>query len=87
MATELSTPYPVSDFLYERIYRVVADLEKKGRRAELEFFLATVDVTKTIFLSTGMLASKKNVKNLLTSSSTFEFNQRLNRMPRKLFGL
>lgn len=87
MATEKSQPYPVSDFLYERIYRVVSGIEEHGGRINMEFYLGAVDVAKAVFLTTGKLLSGKRVKNLLTSTSTFDFNQRLNKFPKKLFGL
>lgn len=87
MASEIGKPYSVSDFLYGRIYRVVSHLENSNKRIELRYYLAAVDVAKAIFLSTGNLLSKKRARTLLTSSNTFDFNQRLNRFPKKLFGL
>jgi len=87
MASEIGKPYLVSDFLYDRIYKVVSHLENSDKKIELRYYLAAVDVAKAIFLSTGNLLSKKKTRTLLTSSSTFDFNQRLNKFPKKLFGL
>ena len=87
MASEIGKPYLVSDFLYQRIYKVVSLLEKSDQKIELRYYLAAVDVAKAIFLTTGRLLSKKRVISLLTSSDTSDFNKRFGKFPKKLLGL
>jgi len=87
MTSEIRKPYLINSPLYDRVLKVASNLRDKGHQIELKYYLWTVDVAKAMFSSTGIPLSDRRVKTLLTSTNTLDFNQRLNRFPKKLFGL